>query len=543
MILISTKSFWHTVAGLLLFASAGFAGAEDDLRFPGWFTDHMVLQRDKAIPIWGWAKAGESIKVQLGDETRTGKTDATGRWQVSFSPRPAGGPVVLSVEDGATVRTEINDVLIGDVWLIGGQSNMNIPVKHADGAEEAIKNSLDDRLRLVRIHERPCWEPQEDVKGQWETALPKTVSGFPVVGYNFALKLRQEMPDVPIGLIHASVGASCCEAWVGRADLERNNDLAHYVNELDALADQYPEMRTRMEEIGPVWLKNHSARIRSHQDKRAGKIKEVPDIPDTPYPRKLPTLFYNGMIHPITPAAIRGVIWWQGLGNSKPVERAFEYRELFPHLIESWRNGFGQGDFPFIFAEEPTIKKNSAKPGFMVIREAQLMTALSVPRTAVIVNSDLRHDAAPSQPHFPEKPPVGLRMALAALAIEYGTPVIYSGPIYDAKKTKIEGSKMRLGFTHVESSLAVRTGKDQLADFVIAGNDQKFVPAQAKIDGDTVLVWAEAVAHPEAVRYDWDDWTGATLMNKDGFPASPFRTDDWPINDSAGRGAETAGKE
>jgi sialate O-acetylesterase len=175
----------------------------------------------------------------------------------------------------------------------------------------------------------------------------------------------------------------------------------------------------------------------------------------------------------------------------------------------------------------------------MLVREAQLMTAQKVPHTAVIVVSDLRHDADPSLRHFPEKPPVGLRMALAALAIEHKKTIVCSGPIYDANKLCVEGSKIRIGFTHIESGLAVR--KDALDDFLIAGKNQKFVKAHAQIDGDTVVVWADSVALPKAVRYDWDDWTGATLMNKDGLPASPFRTDDWPIRDSAGGGSKAAG--
>jgi sialate O-acetylesterase len=483
-----------TVVGSLLFASAGFAGAADELRLPGWFTDHMVLQRDKQIPIWGWAKTGDTVKVQLGDETQTANADATGRWQVSFAPRPVGGPFVLSAETGSKIA--VSDILIGDVWLIGGQSNMEIPVKHGTGADESIKTSRDDRLRLIHIKECPSYVPQADVEGQWLPATPEAVPMFSCVGYAFGRKLREEMKDVPIGLIQAPVGSTVAETWLSRAELEQNTAFAHYAKDLDTTAARFPVLGKKTKELDP---------------------------------RKVPTVMYNGMIHPLVPYAIRGVIWWQGLANSNPVERAFEYRQLFPYLIQCWRKEWGQGDFPFIFAEEPTLKWAYHKPGFMVIREAQLMTAQKVPNTAVIVNSDLRNDADPELKHFPQKPPVGQRMALAALAIEYSRPVVYCGPLYDPRKTRVEGAKMRIGFTHVESGL--RTRKGSLEDFVIAGEDQDFIKARAEIDGDTVVVWADSIAHPKAVRYDWDDWTGATLMNKDGLPASPFRTDDWPIRE------------
>ncbi len=233
----------------LLLVGAKFAGADDAIRFPGWFSDHMVLQRERPIPIWGWAKAGEKVKVQLGDETQTAQADSGGRWQVSFSPRPVGGPFVLSAETGAKIR--ISDVLIGDVWLISGQSNMQIPVKKGTGAEEAIETSLDDKLRLVHIRERPAYYPMNDVNGQWETASPQTVPMFPCVGYYFARKLREEMKDVPIGLIRAPVGSTVAETWLSRKDLKRNKAFAYYVNKLDAMAEKFPEMKTNMEELGP----------------------------------------------------------------------------------------------------------------------------------------------------------------------------------------------------------------------------------------------------------------------------------------------------
>jgi sialate O-acetylesterase len=504
-----------------------FSAFADGLRFPAWFSDHMVLQRGKAIPVWGWAKAGAKVTVKLGDEIQTGEADQNGRWSVSFSPRPAGGPFVLSAEGGSKI--EITDVLIGDVWVIGGQSNMNIPVKEGTEAEEAIRTSEDHLLRIIRISERPAYMPQEDVAGKWAVSSRESVEMFSCVGYAFGKKLREELKDVPVGLIQAAVGSSSAETWLSRTDLEQNPNFAYYSKNLDEIADKFPELKTDAARAGLKWLRIRKDKIVANQKFLAGEIKERPSFPDVPHTREIPALMYNGMIHPLTPFSIRGVIWWQGLSNSKPVERAYEYRKLFPYLIQCWRQAWRQDDLPFIFAEEPTLKWDFLKPGFMLIREAQLMAFREVSNTAVIVTSDLRNDADPELKHFPQKPPVGRRMAAAALTIEYKKPAAYTGPLFDPQKTRIEGNKIRIGFTHIGSGLAARNGK--LADFVIAGEDRNFVEAQAEIDDNTVVVRADSICAPKAVRYDWTDWTGATLMNKEGLPASPFRTDDWPLSD------------
>lgn len=501
--------------------------ADDRLRFPGWFTDRLVLQRDKKIHVWGWAKAGDKIQVSLGAEKEDATTDPNGQWEVFFGPRPAGGPLALKADSGHQ-QIHVSDVLIGDVWVVSGQSNMNIAVRDGDGAEEAIKTSTDDQLRLIHFPERPEWEPQNDNKARWETASPQSVTMFSCVGYHFARKLRGEMKDVPIGMIQAAVGSTCAEAWLSREALGQNKAVAYYLKDLNAVEARYPEVKTNMVAIGAKWNKLRKEHIQAGIDFRAGKLKERPPVTGVPYARALPCLMHHGMIRPLQPFAIRGVIWWQGGSNAKPTQKALEYRDLFPFVIESWRKEWGQGDFPFLFAQEPTLKWDFMKPGWMVVREAQLMTAQKVKNTAIIINSDQRYDKDPELKHFPTKPVVGERMALAALALEYGKDVAYSGPLYDASKTKVEGAKMRIGFTHAECGLKMR--RDKLVDFEIAGEDKNFVKAQAKIEGDTVVVWSEAVAHPLAVRYDWNPWTGATLMNQAGLPASPFRTDDWPVD-------------
>jgi sialate O-acetylesterase len=515
------------LVGLALVFLSQETHADDRLRFPGWFTDHMVLQRDKNIHVWGWAKVGDMIQVTLGTEKENATADSKGRWDVFFAPRPAGGPFVLKAESGSE-QIEVSDVLIGDVWVIGGQSNMNIAVRDGDEAVEAIKASTDDKLRLIHFPERPEWEPQIDNTAQWEKASPQSVTTFSCVGYHFARILRGEMKDVPIGMIQAAVGSTCAEAWLSRDALGQNQAFARYLKDLDAVEAKYPEVKTSMVEMGTKWNRLRKDHIQAGIDFRAGKLKERPPVNDAPYARALPCLMHNGMIRPLQPFAIRGVIWWQGGSNAKPTEKAFEYRELFPYLIETWRKEWGQGDFPFLFAQEPTLKWDFMEPGWMVVREAQLMTAQKVKNTAIIINSDQRYDKNPELKHFPTKPVVGQRLALAALALAYGKKVAFSGPLYDASRTKVEGAKMRIGFIHAESGLKMRQGK--LEDFEIAGDDRKFVKAQATIEGDTVVVWSEAVAHPRAVRYDWDTWTGATLMNQAGLPASPFRTDDWLID-------------
>lgn len=518
-----------TLLTTLLLAPLAALQAADSvgLRFPGWFTDHMVLQRDKKIHVWGWARAGQQVEVTLGAGKLSATADAKGLWEVYFEPRPAGGPVALMAESGSA-RIEVSDVLIGDVWVVSGQSNMNIAVRDGDGAEDAIKTASDDRLRLTHFPERPEWEPQEDNQGQWETASPQSVTMFSCVGYHFARRLRSELKEVPIGLIQAAVGSTCAEAWLSREALGRSASFAHYLTDLDAVETRYPEVKTNMPAMGTTWNRLRKEHIQAGIDFRSGKIKERPPVTDVPYARALPCLMHHGMIRPLQPFAIRGVIWWQGGSNAKPTEKALEYRDLFPFLIETWRKEWGQGDFPFLFAQEPTLKWDFMKPGWMLVREAQLMTAQKIQNTAIIINSDQRYDKDPELKHFPTKPVVGERMALAALALEYGKNVAYSGPLYDPSQTKVEGTKLRIGFTHVGTGLKARG--DKLQDFEIAGDDRAFVPAEARIEGDTVVVWSEAVAHPQAVRYDWDPWTGATLMNQAGLPASPFRTDNWPVD-------------
>ncbi len=503
----------------------------DALRFPGWFSDHMVLQREKAIPVWGWAKSGEKVTVTFAGQEKTTVAGDDGKWQVQLDPMPASAEPrdMVLVSSIGNQKSAISNVVVGDVWVIGGQSNMNIPVRDGTGAAEAIASSEDNLLRLIRISERPAYLPQEDVVGKWAVSSPDSVTMFSCVGYAFGKKLREELNDVPVGLIQAAVGSTSAEAWLSRSDLEQNPDFAYYTRNLDEIAGKFPEIKTDTVEAGFKWLKIRKEKIEANQQFLAGKIKERPSLPDVPHTREIPALMYNGMIHPLTPFSIRGVIWWQGLSNAKPVERAYEYRRLFPYLIQCWRRAWKQDDLPFIFAEEPTLKWDFMKPGFMLIREAQLMTTREVPHTAVIVTSDLRNDADPELKHFPQKPPVGRRMATAALTLEYKKPVVYSGPLFDPQQVRIEGNKIRIGFTHTGSGLTARNGK--LGDFVIAGEDQNFVEAQAEIDGDTVVVRADSIRDPKAVRYDWTDWTGATLMNKEGLPASPFRTDDWPLHD------------
>jgi len=535
-------------AVLGLACSAIAAHPADALRFPGWFSDHMVLQREKVIPVWGWAKAGEKVTVTFAGQEKTTVAGDDGKWQVQLDPMPASDEprdmVLFSsignrdeVELGSAnagqrsgnQKSTISNVVVGDVWVIGGQSNMNIPVRDGTEAEETIRTSGDNLLRLIRIAERPAYMPQEDVAGKWAVSSPDSVAMFSCVGYAFGKKLREELNDVPIGLIQAAVGSSSAETWLSRADLERNPHFSYYSKNLDEIADKFPELKTDAVKAGLKWLKIRKDRIEANQKFLAGEIKERPAFPDVPHTREIPTLMYNGMIHPLTPFSIRGVIWWQGVSNAKPVERAYEYRQLFPYLIQCWRQAWKQEDLPFIFAEEPTLKWAFMKPGLMLIREAQLMTFRKVPNTAVIVTSDLRNDADPELKHFPQKPPVGRRMAAAALTLAYQKPAVYSGPLFDPQKTLVDGNKIRIGFTHTGSGLMARNGK--LTDFIIAGEDQKFVEAQAEIDGDTVVVRADSIIDPKAVRYDWTDWTGATLMNKEGLPASPFRTDDWPLQD------------
>ncbi len=468
---------------LLLGVVASMDGAAStavaELKLPAVVGDHMVLQRARPLPLWGWAQPGDEVTVVIAGQTAKAKADDKGRWQVELGAMKAGGPFELIISDASGDKKTIKDVLVGEVWICSGQSNMELPVSCSVNPEEEIKNANYPKIRRLGVKNTVADTPQDDCVGRWTVCSPATVAGYTAAGYFFARELFKDL-NIPIGLIQTDWGGTPSEAWTSRKALESEPFLKPLLDRWDKAA------------------KGAKAKSNSHR----------------------PANLYNAMIAPIIPYGIAGAIWYQGESNAG---RAHQYQTLFPLMIENWRRDWGQGQFPFGFVQIAPYRYGKAHPACCPeLWEAQLLTLKNVPNVGMAVTMDIGNV---KDIHPKNKQDVGRRLALWAKAKVYDkSDVVYSGPIYESMT--IEGKKIRLRFDHVAAGLATRDGKAP-SDFSIAAADKKFHPAEAKIDGATIVVASPAVAHPVAVRYAWRDDAVPNLMNKSGLPASPFRSDKW----------------
>jgi sialate O-acetylesterase len=504
--------------GVLSFAS----GLSADPRVPAIFGDNMVLQQQKVIPIWGTAPAGEELVVSFAGQTKKTVTAEDGRWQVkldaldgSFEGR------TLTITGKATLT--FKNVLVGEVWLCSGQSNMQWTLQRARDAKAEIAAAKYPNIRLLTVKRTAKTKAQSDIQGRWAECNSKSASQFSAVGYFFGRHLHKEL-KVPVGLINSSWGGTRAEAWTSPAALKEQESLGALLKWWDQIISGYDLEKAK---------KNYAAALENWKLKRQ-KLKKKQRGPRKPRMRwdpaqsyHRPGNLYNGMIHPLIPFAIRGSIWYQGESN---VSRAEQYKVIFPTLIKSWRSAWSQGDFPFYFVQLAPFRYGRADPACCAeLWEAQLMTMKNVKNTGMAVITDIGHI---KNIHPKNKQDVGRRLALWALAKDYGRKnLIFSGPIYKAM-TRSEG-KIIVQFDLHGSSLKSRDGK-ALTEFMIAGSDKKFHPAQAIIKDNVIEVSSSAVTKPEAVRFGWRDTANPNLVNKEGLPASPFRTDRWP--------AKTAGK-
>jgi sialate O-acetylesterase len=505
------------------------AGVQADVRLHGLFTDNMVLQRQMPVPVWGWADEGEQVTVQFRNQ-RLSTVAKGGRWQVRLAPMPAGGPDELLVL-GKT-RVVLRNVMVGEVWIASGQSNMEWPLRATDKAAVDIPASSNWFVRLYTVPKLRADAPVDNVAGSWEVCGPLTVSNFSAVAYYFGRDLQAAL-GVPIGLIHSSWGGSPAEVWMSQPVLEADPEYKRDI------LDGYTVALARFEEALARFIKEEEAA------KAAGK-PFARRRPTTPWK---PACLYNGMIAPLIPFAIRGAIWYQGESNAG---RAWQYRRLFPDLIRNWRRDWGQGDFPFLLVQLAPFREIKSEPGesdWAELREAQALATKLLPKVGMAVITDVGDE---KDIHPKQKEPVGARLALAARRIAYGQRVVHSGPVF--KRMRVKGSKVILSFDHVDGGLvaqpvrqaevrklwatqppgqlySVTKGKlvEPLVGFAIAGPDRKFVWAQAVIEGDTVVVSSPAVQRPVAVRYGWADYPVVNLANAAGLPACPFRTDDFPL--------------
>lgn len=633
--------------GAILFSFDAYC----QIKLPRLISDGLVLQREAEVKIWGWAAPGESVTVDFIGKTYTATTSQDGKWVVNLPPMNAGGPHDMKIR--ASNQLNIKNILLGDVWVCSGQSNMELSMRRAAPIyQQEIAQSENSKIRYFDVPDRYDFkQPQEDLEGgQWLTASPENVLNFSAVAYFFAKELYAKY-QIPIGLINASLGGSPVEAWISEealkefpahfqeAQIFKNNALIRQIEEKDkAISDAwYRKLRNRDEgykdptaswnnsgfdasawptmtlpgywadtKLGPVngvvWFRKEIDVPASMKGKAAqlllGRIidsdsvflngtfvgttgyqypprrYEIPAnllkegkntlvvrvinnsgkggfVEDKPYqlsaggdtidlkgtwhyklgasmdPLPAPTFIrwkplglYNGMIAPLINYPIKGVIWYQGESNA---DKAAEYHELFSALISDWRQKWGQGDFPFLYVQLANFMETSPKPQeseWAALREAQLKT-LNVPNTAMAVAIDIGEW---NDIHPLNKQDVGKRLALAAQKVAYGDKkVVYSGPLYQS--IEVRGNKVVLSFTHIGSGLMAKGG-GELKYFAVAGADNKFVWAKAKIVNDKVIVWSEQVAKPVAVLYAWaDNPEGANLYNKEGLPASPFRTD------------------
>lgn len=432
---------------LIAVGLVGPSPAYADVKLPAVIDSHMVLQRDRPLPIWGWADPGEEVTVTLDAQKATAKADDKGRWKVTLAPVQADGKAHTMTIAGKN-KIVLEDLLIGEVWLGSGQSNMEWSVNQSKAPKETAAGADRPTIRLFQVPKVQMKAPADDVKAKWEVCSPKTVGRFSAVLYHFGVRLQKDL-NVPIGLINSSWGGSPIEPWLV-------------------------------------------------EEKKSGGM-------------------YNGMIAPIHPFALRGVTWYQGESN---VSQGMKYRDNMEKLIKGWRGAWG-AELPFYYVQIAPwsgYKADALPP----LWEAQV-ASLKIPGTGMVVCTDLVDNIKDIHPS--NKQPYGERLALWALAKDYGKKdLVYSGPLY--KGVKVEGSKVRVSFAHVGGGLVARDGK-ALRDFEVAGKDGKFVEAEATIDGNTVVVHAASVAEPAQVRFGWRNTVNPNLMNKEGLPASPFRSLDW----------------
>ncbi len=611
------------------------------------FGDNMVLQRGKLDTIWGWSTPGDTVRVQIGDKAATGTAGADHRWQVRIQPPAPGGPYTVKISGDQSV--ELHNVLVGDVWLCGGQSNMGLPLRFTKNADEEIKSANYPEIRFFTVRGDPAYRPVNVIQGDWRVVSSDTASWISAVGYYFARKVHQEI-HVPIGLVIDAVGGSPAEAWASEAALRPLHDFDVPLAELDQLRaegappygnyvmhwyDRYdiglkenwaaPQLNDsgwkqvpvpggfaelgvptapavvwfrkvinlpdplppgramlslgeieRMDTVyingkfvgGSAWVENpclyfvgsalqpgpNVIAIRVFKTKPDGGFLAKPsDLhltlgdqtsiplagqwkaklsvdgrPPQPLPIAyenwpvMPTVLYDGMLAPIAPLSITGAIWYQGEQNSP---RGYQYRKILPAMIANWRALFGQGNFPFYIVSLPAFMQRSPVPvdgdEWAETRESQAIVAATVPNSCLAVTIDT---GDPDSIHSKEKEPVGDRLARCALAEYYGKNVVYAGPTLRSVE-RVPGA-IRLHFAHTDGGLMVKGPK--LEEFSIAGKDRKWFWADARIEGDTIVVSSPSVPDPTQVRYAWQSNPAATLFNGAGLPAVPFRTDTWP---------------
>jgi len=478
------------------------SSARAEVILPSLLADHMVIQRGLPVHVWGSASEHESVTVTFRGETQSTTADLLGRWSLYLSSGEAGGPFPMVIKASNTIQ--LNDVLVGDVWVASGQSNMEFPMKELVNPDTEIAAAQYPKIRIFRVEHRPSDYPRSDVEAKtWVPCTPRNVAETSAVAYYFARDIYQK-ENVPTGLIETFWGGTPAESWTSLQSISADASLMPVFAERSKIVDAYESILLR-----------HAQEEREYQkavEKAKAEGQPIPGRKWHPdFAAWAPAALFNGMIAPLTAFAIRGVIWYQGEANSG--NRAPLYAHLFQTMISDWRRAWDEGDFPFLFVQ---IANWNTEPDerWPEVRDAQ-RRALALRNTGMAVTIDI---GDPADIHPKNKLDVGLRLARAARAIAYGEELEWSGPLY--RQLTREDHALRVWFDHAVG-LTAKGGP--LVGFEVAAADGKYVAADAKIDGSSVMVSSPSVPEPVSVRYAWAPNPTCNLYNGEGLPAPPFR--------------------
>lgn len=504
----TTRSYMKFAISLFTSLLLLTISADAGLRLPAIVGDHMVLQRDLELPIWGWADPGATVQVTIDGQNHSGTADDKGRWEVTLNPLKGSHHALrMTIRSGAE-EIVLSNIVVGEVWVCSGQSNMQWTVNSSFDADLEKASANFPNIRLISVPQVGTQEIQDDFKGQWEICTPDTVGDFSAVGFFFGRQLHQIL-GVPIGLIDNAWGGSAAEAWVRRDVLEKDGRFDDYIAEWKAKEATYD------------WDKIQADYQKKVEEAKAAG-KPAPRAPRNDMAgQHRPGNLWAGVLNPIIGYGIRGTIWYQGESNAS---RASQYDDLFGLMISEWRKAWGQGDFPFYWVQLADFRDEIADPvesDWAELRESQTKT-LALPNTGQAVIYDIGEGR---DIHPRDKQNVGRRLARIALAKDYGMAVNHLSPSY--KSMEVKGNKAVLTFENVGSTLYTFDTKSPTG-FAIAGEDKKWHWADAKLVGkDKVEVWSDQVSAPVAVRYAWADNPVANLRSRENLPVIPFRTDDW----------------
>ncbi len=481
-----------------------------DISLSPLFSDHMVLQRNQSNRVWGWGEPAEKATLHIGDQSKPIVVASDGRWEVYLEPLATGGPYTLRIEGEQVV--EIKDVLVGEVWLCSGQSNMEWNIRNSRDPDLEANSAHYPMIRHITVPRYASETPLERFNGKWEVCNPESIGEFSAVGYHFGRRLHQTI-GVPIGLIDNSWGGSTAEAWTPLDVLESDEYYKPLLARWDKQIETYDPDAAR---------KKYNLEMEKWET--GGQTGSRPRAPlDPRKSHHRPANLYNGVLNPIIGYGMRGAIWYQGESN---VDRAYQYRELFPLMIQSWRDAWGQGDFPFYYVQLAGFMSRRHEPKeseWAELREAQSKTQGRLPNLGQAIAIDA---GEANNIHPKDKQTIANRLARWALANDYGIDVAYQSPTF--RSMEIVGNSVILSFDNAEKGLFVHDFHE-IHGFAIAGENRDFIWANAEIiEKNKIRLWARRVPNPVAARYGWANNPVANVRSKERLPLAPFRTDDWP---------------